>query len=58
MQPDDRPAHDDAEREAALMLQLQGVEPVEPRYFTWGNVVVIVLGFALAWGLALWMLAP
>ena len=58
MQPDDRPAHDDAEREAALMLQLQGVEPVEPRYFTLGNIVVIVLGFALAWGLALWTLAP
>jgi hypothetical protein len=27
--------------------------PDEPRYFTLGNVVVIVLGFALALGLAL-----
>ena len=58
MQPEDKPAHDDAEREAALMLQLQGVEPVEPRYFTLGACLVILVGFALAWGLALLVLAP
>ena len=58
MQPDDHPAYDEAQREAELMLLLKGVEPVEPRYFTWGNIVVIVLGFALAWGLALLVLAP
>ena len=58
MQPDDHPAYDEAQREAELMLQLQGVEPVEPTYFTLGNVVVIVLGFALAWGLALLVLTP
>ena len=32
--------------------------PDEPRYFTCGNVLVIVLGFALAWGLALLVLRP
>ena len=58
VQHDDRPAHDDARREAELMLLLQGVKPVEPRYVTWGNLVVIVVGFALAWGLALLVLAP
>lgn len=58
MQPDDRPAHDDAQREAELMLLLQGVKPVEPRYFTWGNIVVIIVGFALAWGLALLVVSP
>ena len=58
MQPDERPAYDEAQREAELMLLLQGVKPVEPRYCTWGNVLVIVLGFALAWGLALLVLTP
>lgn len=58
MQPDERPAYDEAQREAELMLQLQGVKPVEPRYFTWGNLIVIVLGFALAWGLALLVMQP
>lgn len=56
MQPDDHPAYDEAQREAELMLLLQGVKPAEPRYFTLGNLVVIVLGFVLAWGLALLVL--
>ena len=58
MQPDDKPARDDAEREAEMMLRLYGTQPVEPRYFTLGNIVVIVLGFALAWFLALLVLTP
>ena len=32
------------------------MRPDEPRYFTLSNLVVIVLGFALALGLALWHL--
>ena len=32
--------------------------PDEPRYVTWGNVLVIVVGFTLAWGLALLVLTP
>ena len=32
--------------------------PDEPRYFTLGNVLVIVVGFALAWGLALLVMQP
>ena len=58
MQPDDKPAHDDAEREAEMMLRLYGTQPVEPTYFTLGNIVAIVLGFALALGLALLVMQP
>ena len=57
MQPDDKPAHDDAEREAEMTLRLYGTQPVEPTYFTLGNIVVIIVGFALAWFLALLVLA-
>jgi hypothetical protein len=54
MQPDKHSDRDLAAQETWLAVQLQGLptpEP-EPSYLTWGNVLVIVLGFALAWGLA------
>jgi hypothetical protein len=54
MHPTDRPDRDLAAQETWLAVQLQGLpepEP-EPSYLTLSNVLVVVLGFALAWGLA------
>jgi hypothetical protein len=54
MQPTDRPDRDLAAQETWLAVHLQGLpepEP-EPSYLTLSTVLVVVLGFALAWGLA------
>ena len=58
MHPEDRPALDEAEREARLVAELRGASVGGAPYLTLGNVLVIVLGFALAWGAALLVMQP
>ena len=57
MPPDTTPDHDLARHEFHPADDLRGDRP-EPTYWTMGNLVVIVLGFALAFGLALLVLRP
>jgi len=53
MQPDARPERHLADLERRTAASVRGEPPAEPSYFTATNWVVIVLGFALAFGLAL-----
>jgi hypothetical protein len=56
MQPDARPEYELADLERRTAREVRGETPAEPSYFTPTDLVVIVLGFALAFGLALCVL--
>jgi len=57
MQPDARPERDLANVERRTASGKDPRSPAESPYFTATNWVVIVLGFALAFGLALLVIA-
>jgi len=51
MQPDDTPERDLAALEFHAADDLRGDRP-EPAYFTLENVIVVIVGYVLAFGLA------
>jgi len=51
MQPDATPERDTAAQEARLTREIRGEAPPEPWRLSWSNVLVLVLGLALAVGL-------
>jgi len=57
MQPDARPERDLADLERCTAREVRGERQYEPPSFTPTDWVVIVLGFALAFGLALLVIA-
>jgi len=51
MQPDEQHEREGAAREAWMAREIRGEAPPEPWRLSWSNVLVLVLGLALAVGL-------